>query len=100
MVRQQFVSEMQTRLKEFEGKLARLAESPAPRNEQARLERAKTYYFLKASHAELCEKLRQAQYAPDESWREFRNSLELIYEDMARQLAGQRAGAEEPEAEG
>ncbi len=97
MVRQRFVSDMQTRLREFEDKLARLAEGPAPRSESARLERLKTYYYLKACHAELGERLREEQYTPDESWREFKNSLELVYEDMARQLAGQMAGAERPD---
>ena len=93
MVRKQYISEMERKLREFEEKLAQLAEKPAPKSENARLERLKTYYYLKASHAELCEKLRQAQYTPDESWREFKNSLELVYEDMARQMAG----AEDPD---
>lgn len=96
MVKRQFISEMETRLKDFEGKLERLAETSAPKSEHGRLERAKTYYFLKASHAELCEKLRRAKYAPDESWREFKHSMGLVYEDMARQMAG----AQEPETEG
>ena len=94
MARQQFLSEMETKLKEFDLKMERLAAHPTPRDEGAKLEREKTYFFLKASRAELREKLRQAQYTPDESWREFKGSLENLYEGMAQQMAKSNGNGE------
>lgn len=86
MVRQEFLSGMQEKLKEFDEKMERLALRPVPKGESARLEREKTYCFLKASRAELSERLKQAQYTPDESWQEFKGSMQRVFEDMARRL--------------
>lgn len=86
MVRQEFLSGMQARLKEFDEKLERLALRPAPKGEGARLEREKTYYYLKASRAELAERLKQARYTPDASWQEFKDAMQRVFEDMARRL--------------
>ena len=86
MVRQEFLSGMQEKLREFDEKLERLALGSAPKSESARLEREKTYSFLKASRAELSERLKQAQYTPDASWQEFKDAMQRVFEDMARRL--------------
>ncbi|MDP2848803.1 MAG: hypothetical protein Q8O35_11525 [Humidesulfovibrio sp.] len=96
MVRQEFLSEMEQKLRQFDEKLERLAARPRPKSEHARLEREKTYFYLQASRAELRERLKQTEYAPMESWREFTQSMRKIYENMARRMDSAN-GADEHE---
>lgn len=96
MVRQEFLSEMEQRLRQFDERLDRLAARPKPKGERARLEREKIYFQLQASRAELRERLRMAEYAPVESWREFTESMNQVYENMARHMES-AAVAEERE---
>lgn len=99
MVRQEFLSEMEQKLRQFDEKLDRLAARPRPKSEQARLEREKTYFYLQASRAELRERLKQAEYAPTESWREFTQSMRNIYENMARRMDSANGADEHGPAE-
>lgn len=100
MVRQQFMTEMDVRLKEFDDKLARLAARPRPKSEQARMEREKTYYFLKARRDELRDQLQQAQATPDDGWHKFKASMERVYEDMVRYMDETCAKIDGPEHAG
>lgn len=95
MARQMFINEMEQKLREFDEKLERLAAGPEPRSERGRLERVKTQLHLRASKAELAERLRQALRTPDESWHEFTDSMRRMYENMARHVDGAAASEEE-----
>jgi hypothetical protein len=90
MVRQQFLSEMESKLREFDERLDRLAARPKPKSERARQERERIHFHLLASRAELRERLRQAGYTPDESWREFKDAMQGVYEGMAQRLEAAR----------
>lgn len=91
MARQMFINEMEQKLREFDEKLERLAAGPEPKSERGRLERVKTQLHLRASKAELAERLRQALRTPDESWNEFKDSMQRMYENMARHVDGSAA---------
>jgi len=95
MARQLFIHEMEQKLQEFDEKLERLAASPEPRSERGRLERVKTHLHLRASRAELAERLRQTLRTPDESWCEFKASMQRMYDNMARHLDGSAASEED-----
>lgn len=97
MLRQQFLTEMEARLRQFDERLDRLAARPQPKSQRARQERERIYFHLQASRAELRERLRQAGYAPNESWREFKEAMQSVYDGMARRL--DEAAAEEPDGE-
>jgi len=84
MVKQEFLAEMESRLEAFDAKMAQLAARPKPTGERARLEREKTYFFLKAKRDELREQLKQAESTADEGWNKFKASVEHVYADMVR----------------
>ena len=100
MVRQQFMTEMEVRLTEFDDKLARLAARPRPKSEQARVEREKTYYFLKARRDELRDQLAQAASTPDDAWHKFKASMEKVYGDMVQYMEETCAKIDGPENAG
>jgi hypothetical protein len=95
MAKQMFINEMEQKLREFDEKLERLAARPEPRSERGRLERVKTQLHLRASKAELAERLRQAMHTPDESWHEFTDSMRRMYDNMARNVDGSAASDED-----
>lgn len=97
MLRQQFLSEMEARLRQFDERLDRLDARPQPKSQRARQERERIHFHLLASRAELRERLRQAGYTPNESWREFKQAMQSVYDGMARRL--EDAAAEEPDDE-
>ena len=86
MARQKFIAEMETKLKEFDAKLAQLAARPAPKSEEARLGREKTYKALRAQQDGLRDKLRQASATPDDAWHKFKDSMEQVYVDMVKYM--------------
>ena len=100
MARQQFMTEMEARLKDFDDRLARLAARPRPKSEQARMEREKTYYFLKARRDELREHLAQAAATPDAGWGKFKASVERVYQDMVQYMDETCARIDGPENAG
>lgn len=95
MPRQLFIHEMEQKLRELDEKLDRLAARPAPQSERGRLERIKTQLHLKASKAELAERLRQVLHTPDESWLEFKDSMQRMYESMVRHVDSSAASGED-----
>jgi hypothetical protein len=86
MVKQEFLSEMEAKLKVFDAKMAQLAARPKPQGERANLEREKSYYFLKARRDELRDQLKQAEATPDDGWHKFKASVERVYEDMVQTM--------------
>ncbi|MBU1041893.1 MAG: hypothetical protein KKF77_12410 [Proteobacteria bacterium] len=100
MVRQQFMSEMETRLKDFDAKMDRLAARPRPKSEKARMELEKTYYFLKAKRDELREQLMSAEAGTDDAWHKFKAATEKVYEDMVRYMDETCAKIDGPENAG
>lgn len=100
MVKQQFMHEMEMRLKDFDEKMARLAARPKPKSEHARAELEKTYYFLKARRDELRDQLKGAQATPDDRWHTFTASVEKVYADMAQYMDETCARIDGPENAG
>ena len=86
MARQEFIADMEAKLREFETKLSRMAERSRPTDDQARLECEKKYHYLRTRRDELRDQLRQAAAAPDDAWQKFKVSLEKVYEDMVRYM--------------
>lgn len=84
MSKQEFLSEMQAKLKEFDAKMTQLSARPKPKGERARLEREKTYYFLKAKRDQIRDEMAQAEKATEESASAFKASMECIYADMVQ----------------
>ena len=100
MVKQQFMNEMETRLKEFDEKMARLSARPKPKAEKARLELEKTYFFLKAKRDELRDQLKAAEATPDDGWHTFKTSVEKVYKDMVQYMDETCAKIDGPENAG
>ncbi|MDR3641798.1 MAG: hypothetical protein P4L39_10800 [Humidesulfovibrio sp.] len=87
MVRQEFLSEMEAKLQAFDVKMAQLAARPKPQSERGKMEREKSYYFLKARRDELRDQLRQAEAGPgDDGWNKVKTSIERVYEDMVHTM--------------
>ncbi len=84
MSKQEFLSEMQAKLKEFDVKMAQLSARPKPKGEHARLEREKTYYFLKAKRDEIRDQMKLVEKATEEAAGAFKTSMKRIYDDMVR----------------
>ncbi|OIO06158.1 MAG: hypothetical protein AUJ49_00210 [Desulfovibrionaceae bacterium CG1_02_65_16] len=84
MVKQEFLAEMEAKLEAFDAKMAQLAARPKPKGERARLEREKSYFFLKAKRDEIRDQLKQAETAGDDGWSKFKTSVEHVYADMVR----------------
>ncbi len=100
MARQEFMTEMEARLKDFDDKMTRLAARPKPKNEQAKAEREKTYFFLKARRDELRDQLAQAAATPDAAWNKFKASVEKVYTDMVQYMEETCARIDGPENAG
>lgn len=100
MAKQQFMNEMELRLKEFDEKMAKLSARPRPKSESARMELEKTYYFLKAKRDELREQLKIAEAATDDAWHKLKASVERIYEEMVRYMDETCAKIDGPENAG
>ena len=100
MVKQQFMNEMESKLKEFDEKMARLSARPRPKSEKARQELEKTYYFLKARRDELRDQLKQAANTPDDAWHKFKASMEKVYGDMVQYMEETCAKIDGPENAG
>ena len=100
MVKQQFMSDMETRLKDFDEKMARLLARPKPAAEKARLELEKTYFFLKAKRDELRDQLKAAEAAPSDGWLKLKASVEKVYEDMVQYMDETCAKIDGPENAG
>lgn len=100
MVKQQFMSEMETRLKDFDEKMEKLAARPRPKSEHARMELEKTYYFLKARRDELRDQLKAAEAATDDGWHPFKAKAEKVYQDMVRYMDETCARIDGPENAG
>ena len=75
MSKQEFLSEMQAKLKEFDAKMSQLSARPKPKSEHARLEREKTYYFLKAKRDEIRDQMKLAEKATEEAAGAFKTSM-------------------------
>jgi multidrug resistance efflux pump len=86
MVRQQFLSEMEQKLRAFDERLDHLAARPLPRSPRAQAERERQHFHMLAGRAELRERLRHAGYTPDESWRDFKEAMQSVYDGLARRL--------------
>lgn len=95
MARQLFIREMEQKLREFDEKLERLEARPAPKSERGRLERTKTQLHLRASKTELAERLREALHTPDDSWLEFKDSMQRVYDNMVRHVDSSAASEED-----
>ncbi len=100
MVKQQFMSEMEIRLKEFDEKMEKLAGRPRPKSEKARMELEKTYYFLKARRDELRDQLKAAEATPDDGWHKVKAAVEKVYLDMVRYMDETCARIDGPENAG
>lgn len=100
MVKQQFMSEMEARLSEFDEKMAKLAARPRAKSEKARMELEKTYYFLKARRDELRDQLKAAEDSPDDGWHKLKAKAEKVYEDMVRYMDETCAKIDGPENAG
>ena len=87
MPRQSFTTQMQRRLDDLDSKLDRLARGPAAKTERGRYEREKTRLHLLACRAELRERMRAVQGAPEEAWRELAESLSSDYEGLVQSVA-------------
>lgn len=86
MIRQEFIHQMEARLKAFDVQMEKLAARPRPAGERARQELEKTYYLLKAKRAELREQLRQLATLPEDGWDKFQASVERVYADMSQSM--------------
>jgi len=100
MAREQFLSEMEKRLKEFDEKMAQLAARPKPKSEKGRAEREKTYYLLKARRDGLRDQLKEAETTPDDGWHRFKTSVEKVYVDMVQYMEETCARIDGPENAG
>lgn len=100
MARQQFMTEMEAKLVEFDERMSRLAARPKPSGEQARLEREKTYCFLKARRDELRDQLKAAEAAKDDGWHPIKAAVEKLYLDMVRYMDETCARIDGPENAG
>lgn len=100
MVKQQFMNEMELKLKEFDEKMARLSARPKPKSESARMELEKTYYFLKAKRDELRDQLKTAEAITDDAWHKLKASVEKVYADMVRYMDETCAKIDGPENAG
>lgn len=86
MARQQFLYEMENRLKAFDEQMTRLANRPKAASERAQQERDKTYFFLKAKRAELRTELDRGKTLPEDAWDKFQASVERVFNDMSRSM--------------
>jgi ribosome recycling factor len=86
MARQQFLYEMENRLKAFDEQMSKLANKPKAASERAQQEREKTYFFLKAKRAELREQLAKANSLPEDAWDKFQQSVERVFNDMSSSM--------------
>jgi hypothetical protein len=100
MVKQQFMNEMETRLKAFDEKMEKLKARPKPKSEHARAEIEKTYFLLKARRDELRDQLKAAEAAPGEGWQKFKATTEKVYADMVRYMDETCARIDGPENAG
>jgi protein tyrosine/serine phosphatase len=94
------MNEMETRLKDFDEKMNKLAARPRPKSEKARMEMEKTYYFLKAKRDELRNQLMSAEDDTDDGWHRFKAATEKVYEDMVRYMDETCAKIDGPENAG
>jgi hypothetical protein len=94
MKRQEFIHEMEARLKGFDAQMERLVARPRPAGERARQELEKTYFLLKARRSELREQLRHMTTLPEDGWDAFRHSVERMYADMSHSMDLALGGAE------
>jgi len=94
MKRQEFIHQMEARLKEFDAQMERLSLRPRPAGEHARQELDKTYCLLKAKRAELREQLRHMATLPEDGWDKFGAAVERVYADMSRSMDETMAGPE------
>lgn len=99
-MRQQFISDMEARLKEFDEKMVQLAARPKAKSELARTERERTYFHLKAQRDSLRDQLREATATPDDAWHHFKASVEKVYEDMVQYMDETCAKIDGPENAG
>lgn len=86
MPRQQFISEMETKLSEFEKRMTLLAARPKPSGEKARLAYEEAYHTLRKQQDTLRSRLRQAANTTDDGWQGFENSVATVYDDMVRYM--------------
>jgi len=100
MPRQQFMDEMQMRLKAFDANMEKLKARPKPKSEHAQVELEKTYYLLKARRDELRDQLKAAEAATDEGWHPIKDKAEKVYEDMVRYMDETCARIDGPENAG
>jgi len=100
MAKQQFMSEMETRLDDFDQKMERLKARSKPKSEKARAELEKTYFFLKAQRDELRDQLKTAEATPDDAWHAFKASVEKVYQDMVHYMDETCARIDGPENAG
>ena len=97
MPREQFISEMESKLNEFDKKLVQLEARPRPKAEKARQEYEQAYHNIRKHQDTLRDQLRQAANTTDDGWQSFKNSVERVYDDMVRYMdeAGHRAEGRE-----
>jgi hypothetical protein len=100
MVKQQFLSDMEQRIRAFDEQLERFSARPRPKSEKARMELEKTYYFLKARRDELRDQLKAAEASPDDGWHKLKAAAEKVYEDMVRYMDETCARIDGPENAG
>ncbi|MDO9633265.1 MAG: hypothetical protein Q7I92_15305 [Humidesulfovibrio sp.] len=100
MVKQQFMNEMETRLKTFDANMEKLKARPKPKSEHARAELEKTYFLLKARRDELRDQLKAAEAATDDGWHPIKAKAEKVYEDMVRYMDETCAKIDGPENAG
>lgn len=86
MIRQEFIHQMEARLKAFDAQMEKLVARPRPAGERARQELEKTYYLLKARRAELREQLRELANLPEDGWDKFQASVERVYAEMSHSM--------------
>ena len=86
MPREQFISEMESKLNELDKKLAQLEARSKPKAEKARQEYEQAYHNLRKHQDTLRDQLRQAANTTDDGWQGFKNSVERVYDDMVRYM--------------
>ncbi|MDO9632556.1 MAG: hypothetical protein Q7I92_11710 [Humidesulfovibrio sp.] len=86
MTRAQFISDMESKLYEFDKKLIQLEARPKPKDEKARLAYEETYHTLRKHQDTLHSQLRQAANTSNDKWQGFKNSLQSVYDDVVRHM--------------
>jgi hypothetical protein len=78
-----FITAMEARLKELDGKMEMAAGRLKQSAEADKLDSQKQYFYYKALRSQLLDKIASAQAGPDEDWEVHKAAMETVYNEMA-----------------